>query len=76
MSHNNDESSQNQFLKDQLDHMDKNWADLDQMMTNREQLLKNEHAELRFNNDCQMVEQALANQEVKLQSAKGSTRRF
>ena len=72
---NSDESSnptQNRFLEEQLTHMDQNWDELDQMMKNRELLLRNELAELRFNNDCQMVEQALANQEVKLQSAKGS----
>ena len=72
---NSDESSnptQNRFLEEQLTHMDQNWDELDQMMKNRELLLRNELAELRFNNDCQLVEQALANQEVKLQSAKGS----
>ena len=71
---NSDESSnsQNRFLEEQLTHMDTNRDELDQMMKNRELLLRNELAELRFNNDCQMVEQALANQEVKLQSAKGS----
>jgi spectrin beta len=66
---NSDESSnptQNRFLEEQLTHMDQNWDELDQMMKNRELLLRNELAELRFNNDCQLVEQALA--EVKLQS--------
>ena len=72
---NSDESSnptQNRFLEEQLTHMDQNWDELDQMMKNRELLLRNELAELRFNNDCQLVEQTLANQEIKLQSAKGS----
>ena len=62
------ECDQNQFLKSQLDSMDRNWTELTQMMKNREEFLKSETAELKFNNDCALVEQALANQEVKLQS--------
>jgi len=62
------ESDQNQFLRNQLENMDQNWSELTQMMQNREEFLKSEMAELKFNNDCALVEQALANQEVKLQS--------
>lgn len=55
-------------MAEQLEQMDKNWNELQTMCDNREKLIKNELQELRFNNDCGLVEQILANHEVQLQS--------
>jgi folate-dependent phosphoribosylglycinamide formyltransferase PurN len=48
--------------------MDKSWLDLQALCQNREEMLKNEIEELRFNNDAALVEQIVANYEVQLQS--------
>jgi len=62
------EAGRNKFLADQLEQMDQNWKELESMCDNREKMLQNELQELRFNNDCALVEHILANHEVQLQS--------
>ena len=68
MSSDGPDGGRSKFLSDQLEQMDQNWKELESMCDNREKMLKNELQELRFNNDCALVEQILANHEVQLQS--------
>lgn len=56
------------FLTEQLDQMDDSWTKLAALSQSREAALKNELQELKFNSDCAVVEQLLANHEVQLQS--------
>merc|ERR1712242_95928 len=51
-----------------MEKMDAGWDELEKMSKNRAKFLNAELGELRFNADCALVEQGLANQEVKLQS--------
>ena len=48
--------------------MDDSWTKLAALSQSREEALKNELQELKFNSDCAVVEQLLANHEVQLQS--------
>ena len=61
-------ANRSKFLAEQLEQMDQHWGELQAMCDSREKLLKNELQELRFNNDCALVEQILANHEVALKS--------
>ena len=65
---NGDETTRTKFLAEQLEQMDQNWGELEKMVQNRDKMLKNELEELRFNNDCAVVEQILANHEVQIQA--------
>lgn len=61
-------NSSGDYLKTQMEKMDAGWDELEKMSQNRAKFLNAELSELRFNADCALVEQGLANQEVKLQS--------
>lgn len=61
-------NSSGDYLKTQMEKMDAGWDELEKMSQNRAKFLNAELGELRFNADCALVEQTLANQEVKLQS--------
>ena len=61
-------NSSGDYLKSQMEKMDAGWDELEKMSQNRAKFLNAELGELRFNADCALVEQGLANQEVKLQA--------
>ncbi|CAG5088442.1 Oidioi.mRNA.OKI2018_I69.PAR.g11841.t3.cds [Oikopleura dioica] len=62
------EQAESVFLTEQLDQMDDSWSKLQALSQSREAALKDELQELKFNSDCAVVEQLLANHEVQLQS--------